>query len=572
MEKQLKQLLMEQAISKFHQKGLDELIVFFIAKYPNFSYIELEPERLTQKYLEIYDISFLASYIRYSELSFLESGIRDINVKEKLCYLHQHIGTIILAFRNFILSDSITLEDLKRWLPLLCDFRLKNRLIKGNIITDSYKKFVDWCVDFNSFAYQNLILLDKKYSNVIINIGKLGDIIDQESLFKLLKIVVESKIDISFDKLLECFNKLHGVLGEISVSALSQYYFVIEEYLREPNYFSIDTLGELQAFQKFKENAHQEFLKTEYELSVLQEFYSCQFLGMHYSKFRYIFPKLQNDQSEQYFMLRELYESRFPLTLKTYLYQKFMSFGNLKPYLQNVLSSMSREENLKLEAMLTVTNKTYPLMTMQNSSFCFISSSIEDYQNSQDIVIARVQSDTNFCYQEGGFISYFNPTFLSCEENACVLQKEGLVPEFLIAFDIVSFHHLVIQKQLDIPIIIIDTQNYAERFLLILEKAYTNNDWDTYVTQKRNFFLSIRNHPWLFAKYFSLEALYEDVKIWQQKLDSWILEGLSPLFIQKQLSVLERLISLNEELEAMFQKEMKASFQYRQKMLQYGQI
>ena len=80
MQKNFKQILKEQVILEFHQKGLDDLITFFVAKYPNFTYTDLDVEHLISEYLRVYDIHFLASYIRYSDLSLLGSGMRDLAV------------------------------------------------------------------------------------------------------------------------------------------------------------------------------------------------------------------------------------------------------------------------------------------------------------------------------------------------------------------------------------------------------------------------------------------------------------------------------------------------------------
>ena len=168
MEKQFNQILKEQIILEFHQKGLDDLIVFFMAKYPQYPYTELVPEKVLSTCLDDYEISFLASYIRYSDIALLGSSLRDEKVKEKLCFLHLHIGTILPSYRKFIWADDITIEDLKRWLPLLQNFKIKNLLLRCTQITEIYKTFLDHCLDMSSFAYQNLVLVSQLYPNILI--------------------------------------------------------------------------------------------------------------------------------------------------------------------------------------------------------------------------------------------------------------------------------------------------------------------------------------------------------------------------------------------------------------------
>lgn len=568
MEKQFHQILKEQVILEFHKKGLDELITFFIAKYPNFSYTELDIEHLTKEYLEIYDITFLASYIRYSDLSLLGSGMRDFAVKEKLYYLHYHIGTIFHAYRKFIWSDDITLEDLKRWLPLLSNFRIKNRIMRCTKISESFKQFIDLCLEEKSFAHQNLMLLDELYSTVIIELDKIAYIPNQEDFYKLLRIIMESGLSISFEGLIHCFYKLEKLLALIPIQFLSQYSFMIEEYLREFHYFSpIHTIEEFQAFRNSKEKAHLVFLEQESNLSSLKEFYSLLFLGMHYQKFQKIFSNLSDDHSKQYQLLKALYEARFPFSLKNDLYYQFMDYGNLRPYLEDCCPKS--EEIDYLMVMLTSFDKERSLITMDHSSFHFIISSTSSYKSSKKTLEAMIQNDTNFVYQKDCLFGYSTPVILSSDEHTCILKRKGLKPDFLIAFDQVSFKHLTYQKVMELPIVVIDTEAYVQKLIHRLEEKYASGDWNSYIKLKKNLFHAIHKHPWLLIKYFTSETLYEDVRHLEQNLEIWMLEKVPSTFLKNQLEILEQLISLNEELEEILANGKKTSFQYRKKMLQY---
>lgn len=572
MKKQFKQILQEQTILEFHQKGLDDLITFFIAKYPTFSCIELDISKLIPKYLEIYDIPFLASYIRYSDLNLLGSGMRDSVVKDKLCYLHSHIGTILPTYRKFIWSDDITLEDLKRWLPLLNNFKLKNRIMKCTKITEEYKHFINLCLEENSFAYQNLMLLDELYPTIVVELEKVASISNQEAFYKLLKIVTNNKLSISFDELLQHFYKLQRLLVAIPIQVLSQYSFMIEEYVREFNYFpSIDSVEEFQSFRNFKENAHLEFLKNEFDLFSLKEFYSCLFLGMKYQKFQRIFLSLSNDHSKQYQLLKALYEARFPLSLKMDFYDQFMDYGNLRPYIEDRLSEFEASHHLDFSSQLTSFDRKRTLITMDYPAFHFIISSTSSYQNSIGTLNAMIQNDTNFIYQDDCLFGYSNPVVLSNNGQTCIIKRTELKPDFLIAFDKVLFKHLTYQKAMGLPIVIIDTEAYTQKLIYRLEEKYAEQDWDSYMKLKKNLFHAIRNHPWLLIKYFSPENLYEDVRCLEQNLEMWMLEKVPSGFLKNGLEVLEQLISLNEALEEILANGKKTSFQYRKKMLQYVQ-
>ena len=79
-------------------------------------------------------------------------------------------------------------------------------------ISESFKRFVDLCLEENSFAYQNLILLDDLYSTAIIELERIAYISNQETFYKLLKIIMESGLSISVDQLLQCFYKLEKLL------------------------------------------------------------------------------------------------------------------------------------------------------------------------------------------------------------------------------------------------------------------------------------------------------------------------------------------------------------------------
>lgn len=572
MEKQFTQIIKEQVILEFHQKGFDELITFFIAKYPNFLYTELDVEHLLTECLEIYDVPFLASYIRYSDLSLLGSGMRDSNVKEKLCYLHYHVGTISHAYRKFIWSDDITLEDLKRWLPLLGNFRFKDRIMKCTKISENYKSFIDLCLEENSFSCQNLMRLDQLYPTTIIELERVACISNQESFWKLLKTIEKSGLSISFDKLLQCFHKLENLLELIPVSDLSQYGFMIEEYLREFNYLPfIRTMEEFDAFRNTKEKAHLYFLEKESDLLALKEFYSWLFLGMHYEKFQKVFSKIPNDNSKEYQLLKALYEAKFPLSLKKDLYYEFMNYGNLKPYLDECLSKTEAANYLDFRPTFTFFDKTRSLITMDYSAFSFIVSSTSSYRNSKGTLSTMIQSDTDFIYQEECLFGYSNPTILSSDEHTCVIKRKGLQPDFLVAFDKLSFKHLTYRKVMGIPIVVIDTEAYVEKLVHCLEELFANKDWDAYIKLKKNLFHAIYKHPWLLVKYFTSETLYDDVRCLEESLETWMLEKVPSTFLKKQLEILERLISLNEELEEILTNEKKTSFQYRKKMLQYVQ-
>ena len=142
----------------------------------------------------------------------------------------------------------------------------------------------------------------------------------------------------------------------------------------------------------------------------------------------------------------------------------------------------------------------------------------------------------------------------------------------MVAFDKASPKHLAYQKAMSLPIVVIDTDSYVQKLIHSLEEKFASYDWDSYIELKRNLFFSIEEHPWLFIKYFNLQTLYEDVRIFQDRLKMWELEKVSASFLEKQLRILERLISLNEELENLLENRKKTSFQYRKKMLQYEQI
>ncbi|MCI8545367.1 MAG: hypothetical protein HFH09_03970 [Bacilli bacterium] len=570
MEKNFKQILKEQVILEFHQKGLDDLITFFVAKYPNFTYTDLDVEHLIPEYLRVYDIHFLASYIRYSDLSLLGSGMRDLAVKEKLYYLHYHIGTIFHAYRRFIWSDDITLEDLKRWLPLLSNFRLKNRIMRCTKISESFKRFVDLCLEENSFAYQNLILLDDLYSTAIIELERIAYISNQETFYKLLKIIMESGLSISVDQLLQCFYKLEKLLELIPIQFLSQYSFMIEEYLREFRYFpAIHNIEEFQAFRNSKEKAHLAFLENETDLSSLKEFYSLLFLGMPYQKFQKVFMALSSDSSKQYQLLKILYESIFPFLLKKDLYYQFMNYGSLRSYLED---QIKLEDINHLNLMLTSIDEERSLITMDHSSFHFIISSTSSYKSSKGTMRATIQNDTNFVYQKDCLFGYSTPVILSCDEYTCVLKRNGLKPDFLIAFDQVSFKHLIYQKVMGIPIVVIDTDSYVQKLIHSLEEKFASQDWISYIRLKKNLFFAIQKHPWLLVKYFTSETLYEDVRCLEKNLEIWILEKVPSAFFKNQLEILEQLILVNEELEEILVSGKKTSFQYRKKMLQYEPI
>lgn len=572
MRKNVQQVLREQALLDFKQQGLDSLIAFFMEKYPNFPYAELSSEQILPEYLTIYDIPFLASYIRYSDRHLLGSGMRDEVVKEKLCYLHLHIGTILPSYRKFIWSDEITIDDLQRWLPLLSNSILKDRIMKCTKINADYKQFIDLCLDFSSFAYQNLMLLEELYPKSLIELDRLFRISNQETFCEMLKVVKEFNISISYEEMVERFFKIQKLLEFIPRESIAKYHFIIEEYLSaySPAISPAGTLDDFDRFCNSKREAHINFLKNEFDMFTLKNFYCQVFLGIPYTTFKRVFPTLPNDYSEQYQLLLELYEARFPLMLKDDFYQRFSAYGYLKPYFQKYLLRMEEMETLSFLQQSMQIDGNSPLVTLQNSKFYFIASPLEAYQSSEGIVSSTVYSDTYFPYQEECLLAYSSFTLLSSEKNTCVVEKKDLKPQFLVAFDFATVEHLKYQKMLGLPIVIIDTETYAEKLVCSLEKMYANGDWNSYIIQKRNLFLSIQNHPWLFTKYFTPEALYKDVKIWMEKLEDWATKKLPSMFIRREFAILEQLIALNGELEVMIQK--KTSSQYQKNMLQYRKI
>lgn len=566
MKKQLNQILKNQMILEFEKKGLKDLIVFFMIQYPEFPYIELNVEQIHAEYLKSYDISFLASYIRYSDLYLLKSGMQDEAVKEKLCYLYEQVGTITPSYRKFIWSNDITVEDIKRWLPLLSSFQLKNRIMKCQKITEKYKRFLDCCLDETSFAYQNLVLLDLLYPITSIEIDRLAGIQNQEAFYKLLQIVVKNNISVSYQKLFDYFANLHKILEQFSSSFLEHDYHLIVEYLKSPLCNTeIQTMEDLQAFSQLKIKEHRHFLEQEYDVLALKEFYCWQFLGLHYQDFKVVFNKLPDDQSKQYQLLKELEFTKFPLSLKENLYQRFLECKDLQDYFRISISKIDITEELDFTFYFSHIDKSIPIMDMQGIDFQFFSASIKDYEDAQQTFTATLQSDTSFSYGEC-LVGYLKPMIVSYKKNIYTIKKEK--PDFLVAFDHVSFELLKYQKLLQLPIVIIDTEVYAEKQVYLLEKMYDYRDWDSYLTQKRNFFLSIWNHPWLFLKYFNHEKIYQDVTVLQKKITTLDLKHLPLSFIKKQLQVLKRLISLDKELETMFLKERKNSFQSVKKMLQ----
>lgn len=574
----VKELLEKQITEEFEEKGLGNLIAYFMAKYPNYPCADLEVQKLNSEHLKHYDIPFLASYIRYSDIELLGSGIRDSNIKEKLCFLHKHIGTISKEYRKFIWSEMIDLEDLKRWITLLIDPKIKNRIMKCTKITEELKSFIDHCLDLNSYSYQILVHLDQLYPNVSFELQDIAQLQDQMSFFKLLNMIRDHKETISYSELLNCFYKIKQLLKIISTEEVSKYWVLLKEYLREPSYKPmISTIAEFGQFRQEKEKAHLDFIENEYDVSKLKNFFSRLFLGMNYELFKDIFSKLPLSDDPRYLLLKKFDQALFPLSLKNDLYYQFMKYGDLRSYLEQQISVS--EVILELELQQSVPDEVdTSISMMRNSQFVFLTMSLEEYKKQvsqkNEIVKATLQTEWSFKYEENQCLLAFpSSSLLSYHDQTCLLKGKNLHPTCIIGFDIVSFLHLKEREELDLPIVLIDTEYYAQKNNNELEQLKASGNWDLYLLKKKQLFESLKNHPWVLQKFFNKNQLYADIEQFKEHFSSWIEEDISYDFLKTELHILQRLLELDDQLSKQYPTNVQESkIEYQDQIKEYDQI
>lgn len=585
MEKKLIQrTLKEQVILEFQKKGLGDFITYFLAHYPNYPITKLSTEGIDSSYFQVYDIPFLASYIRYSDMNLLGSGMRDEEVRAKLCFLHLHVGTILSSYRRIIWSDSVTLEELKYWLPLFSDFSLKKRILKSTRLDEHWKELLKQCLDPNSYVSKNLAMLDQMYPQTDFELASLPALEDQEAFYKLLQLCKNDSEVIGLSELFWKFERMKIYLRMVSMEELSKQRFVIQEYLRESSYAPpITSREQLLLFCKEKEFVHQIFLEQEFEVQNLKQFYCRLFLGMTQGKFESIFPKIPKSKDIFYALLEQLYCAKFPLLLKRDLYHQFVKVGDLRSYIESVISVSNLVTDMEFKNMLTRVDEQATVMMLEGSNFSFVTMSIRDYQEhiirkKEPVVRALVQNNWKFHYQkEHGILAFSKNDLLSYHaDGSCTLKGKMLRPACILSFDDISVMDINLHKKFQIPIVIIDTEVYAQKEIEELEQLFEMQNWDSYFDRKMQLAMSLTNHPWLFRRFFRIKMLYQDVEWWSMKLEQWIAEKVPNEFLKRQAQILYRMIEVDEKIGQqavnLEEKERETASQYKKIMIQYQKL
>ncbi len=541
-------ILKKEIIKEFEQKKLGDLIIYFIAKYPDYPYFHLPIEKLDEEYLSAYDIPFLASYIRYSDITLLQCGIRATEIREKLYFLHQQIGTISARYRNFIWSDLISIDDLKRWTSLLKQHWIKEYMLRNIIITESLKTYLDQCLNPNSYAFQILQMIQKRYPNECVGIFNILEPKNYESFYKLLKILECSSEEILFSNLMACFNENRELLSETP----------LEELLKNRSKLLI----------KLREsygNINQEEL-NEKNLEDLKNFFTKIFLGMSYAEFEAIFPKITPSEDDKYALLEQLYETRFPIVLTQKLYAKFKQIGDFRIDLEPIIASMKTIRNFNLQKSAFSFGPNAELITLHDSSFIFITMSLKDYEQKcikkrEKFVDTTIQNDLFFNSPDDCMIAFEDITALSYEERHCIVRGKELVPKAIVAIDTISFADMNIKKILGLPIILIDRESYAKRNFEKLNQLLEKQDWKLYIERKRMLFELLKDQSWLLLRYFETGWTVTDVDLLRQSFEEF-----KPHIPQDQLeyyqSLLIELANLNEQIEMQIKKQEKGTISY----------
>ncbi len=577
MKVSIDDILKEQTIEEFSKKGLDGVLGLFMATYPEYPYTELPISELNKAQLKSYDLPFLISYIRYSDIELLQCGIRDEEIKEKLYFLHTHIGTISASYRNFIWSEIITIDDLQKWLPLFLEHSVKQRILRTKRITNAFKNFLDECLDKNSYAYQNILLLNQLYQEEEIDLAYIAEQGDSKSWNKFLNIICALYIKPSFVDLGKQFCNLKKLLEQIKVEELEKYQPMINDYLKDPFHYQplIETVDELKLFCKEKEKKCMTFLKDEYDIRKLKDFISRLFLGMAYREFEYAFFKIAPSNSPQYKLLEQFYKVKFATIIKDILYPEFTRMPNIRDYLEKEIVSSRSNIDLGLKNTLFSISPKKELLTLQGARFSFITMDVKEYQDKcvrshKKLVEAEVQTDTYFDYQEKKCLLSFDATNLVSYDgkSACILKGKKLEPNGIIVFDQLQVSSLTLQKALGLPIVLIETESYAKENRNRLDRYYAEQNWQAYINLKHTLFESIKNHPWLFHKYFREEKLYDDYHQLQRYLTMLEMENVSSTFLKELQQKLEQLEFLNKEIEKNLEQSWKMPFQYKKMMIQ----
>lgn len=577
MKLSIDDILKEQTIKEFSQKGIDRLLTLFMATYPEYSYIELPISQLNKIQVEAYDLSFLISYIRYSDMELLQSGVRDEEIKEKLYFLHTHIGTIFPSYRKFIWSEVVTIEDLKRWLPLFLEYPIKQRILKTTKITNAFKTFLDECLNKNSYSYQNILLLNQLYAEEEIDLAYIAEQGNGETWNKYLNILCAAYLKPSFIKLENQFSNLKQLLEQIKMEQIEEYQPMIIDYLKDPFHYQpvIHNIDELEHFCKEKKEKCRIFLEGEYDIWKLKDFISQLFLGMTYSKFEYAFSKIVPSNCPQYKLLEQFSKIKFAPIIKDILYFEFIHTSDLRKYLEKEIINTRFNIDLSLKKSLFSIDSQKELLALQGARFTFITMDIKEYQdncirNHRRLVEAVVQTDTCFNYQEKkSLLSFDSSNLVSYDgKKACILKGKKLEPNGIIVFDQPSISSLTIQKSLGLPIILIETESYAKENKKKLDFYYAAQNWEAYIDLKQALFESIKKHPWLLNKYFQEEKLYEDYDNWLQNLIMLKQEKVSSIFLNQQYKKLEQLFSLNEKIKKNLYQTEKIPFQHKKIMIQ----
>ncbi len=534
-KEKINSILKQEIIKEFEQKKLGELIVYLIAQYPSYPYFSLPIEKIDIEYLTVYDIPFLASYIRYSDMTLLQSGLRSTEIREKLCFLHNQIGTISPRYRNFIWSDMISIQDLKRWIPLLKHYWIKERLLKSSIITESLKTYIDLCLDPNSYAFQILKMIDKRYPDEVIGIFNILDLHNQEPFYKFLKLLEYSSEEIPFFSLMACFMESREILIENSLEELFKKRSPLLSKIRE-SYWNLN--------------------QEENDLETLKNQFSKRFLGMRYSEFEALFHKIPPSKEEPYLLLEQLYETRFPIVLEN-LYPEFSKIGDFRPFLEPIIQKKESLRAFNFQKSAFSFGQSTEIATLQDSSFVLLTMSLKEYNQKKrnKFIDMKVQTDLLFEPTDDCMIAFEDVEVVSQEGNHCIVKGKDLEPKAIIAIDTISFTDINVKKILGLPIIIIDTESYAKRNAEKLNQLLEKRDWKTYINHKKKLLELLKNQPWLLLRYFKSERTIDDLTLLEQSLKNSISQSDSEQYK-------EQLSHLNREIEAQIGKQAKGNLQY----------